>query len=131
MRKALTPDTLPAPFASYSHGVEVSSSSRWIWCSGQLGMDKNEQIPEDAFAQSKLCFENAEKILSTANMSMKDVVRVNAYVTDRSHMAAYMEARDTFFDSPPPASTLMIVSGFTRPEFKVEVEIVAAQEVAS
>jgi enamine deaminase RidA (YjgF/YER057c/UK114 family) len=27
---------------------------------------------------------------------------------------------------PPPASTLMIVSGFTQPEFKVEVEAIAA-----
>jgi enamine deaminase RidA (YjgF/YER057c/UK114 family) len=27
---------------------------------------------------------------------------------------------------PPPASTLMIVSGFTRPEFLVEIEVVAA-----
>lgn len=131
MRKALTPDTLPAPFARYSHGVEVTSSARWIWCSGQLGMDDNKLIPEDALAQANLCFENAAKILSASNMSMEDVVRVNAYVTDRSYMAAYMEARDTFFDSPPPASTLMIVGGFTRPEFKVEVEIVAAQEVSS
>lgn len=131
MHKALTPDTLPAPFARYSHGVEVSSTARWVWCSGQLGMDENGQIPEDALAQAKLCFENAAKILSAANMGMKDVVRVNAYVTDRSFMTPYMEARDMFFDSPPPASTLMIVGGFTRPEFKVEVEIVAAQEVPS
>jgi enamine deaminase RidA (YjgF/YER057c/UK114 family) len=29
--------------------------------------------------------------------------------------------------SPPPASTLMIVSGFARPEFKVEVEVIAAR----
>jgi 2-iminobutanoate/2-iminopropanoate deaminase len=29
--------------------------------------------------------------------------------------------------APPPASTLMIVSGFTRPEFKVEVEVIAAK----
>ena len=27
---------------------------------------------------------------------------------------------------PPPASTLMVVSGFARPEFLVEVEAVAA-----
>jgi enamine deaminase RidA (YjgF/YER057c/UK114 family) len=29
----------------------------------------------------------------------------------------------------PPVSTLMSVGGFTDPEFKVEVEIVAAQQV--
>jgi enamine deaminase RidA (YjgF/YER057c/UK114 family) len=28
--------------------------------------------------------------------------------------------------NPPPASTLMIVEGFTRPEFLVEVEVLAA-----
>ncbi|HEX8167182.1 MAG TPA: ABC transporter permease subunit [Beijerinckiaceae bacterium] len=42
----------------------------------------------------------------------------------------YMEARDRFVASPPPASTLTIVSGFSRPEFKVEVEAVAASAAA-
>jgi len=34
--------------------------------------------------------------------------------------------RDRLVADPPPASTLMIVSGFTRPEFKVEIEVIAA-----
>jgi enamine deaminase RidA (YjgF/YER057c/UK114 family) len=38
-----------------------------------------------------------------------------------------MEVRDRYVASPPPASTLMIVSGFARPEFKVEVEVIAAK----
>jgi enamine deaminase RidA (YjgF/YER057c/UK114 family) len=29
--------------------------------------------------------------------------------------------------NPPPASTLMIVSGFARAEFKVEIEVIAAR----
>ena len=49
-----------------------------------------------------------------------------AYVTDRAHMAGYMASRDRHVGRPPPASTLMIVAGFTRPEFKVEVEVIAA-----
>ena len=129
MRKALTPATLPAPFARYSHGVEVSGHARWVWCSGQLGMDETGHIPEDAMAQAALCFENARNILTAADMPLDDVVRVNTYVTDRAHMTPYMNARDAVFGTPPPVSTLMIVGGFTRPEFKVEVEIVAAQQV--
>ncbi|MFA9202359.1 MAG: RidA family protein, partial [Candidatus Nanopelagicaceae bacterium] len=39
-----------------------------------------------------------------------DIVRINAYVTDRAHMAGYMASRDRHVSSPPPASTLMIVS---------------------
>ena len=56
------------------------------------------------------------------------MVRLNAYVTDRTHMAGYMAARDRWLADVTrlPASTLVIVTGFTRPEFKVEVEVVAA-----
>jgi len=39
-----------------------------------------------------------------------------------------MRVRDEFVGSPPPASTLMIVSGFARPQFKVEIEAIAARE---
>jgi enamine deaminase RidA (YjgF/YER057c/UK114 family) len=42
-------------------------------------------------------------------------------------MSPYMAVRDRYVTLPPPASTLMIVSGFTRPEFKVEVEAIAAK----
>jgi len=38
-----------------------------------------------------------------------------------------MNVRDRLFPQPSPASTLMIVSGFTREEFKVEVEVLAAR----
>ncbi len=54
-------------------------------------------------------------------------MRINAYVTAREHMKGYMSVRDRMVADPPPASTLMIVSGFTREEFKVEVEVVAAR----
>jgi 2-iminobutanoate/2-iminopropanoate deaminase len=47
-------------------------------------------------------------------------------VTGREHMQAYMRARDRKFPGTPPASTLMIVSGFARPEFVVEIEAIAA-----
>jgi enamine deaminase RidA (YjgF/YER057c/UK114 family) len=59
-------------------------------------------------------------------MTLSDIVRINAYVADRAHMRGYMEVRDRVVADPPPASTLMIVGGFTRPEFKVEIEVIAA-----
>jgi 2-iminobutanoate/2-iminopropanoate deaminase len=43
-------------------------------------------------------------------------------------LSGYMKVRDEFVSNPPPASTLMIVQGFARPEFKVEIEAVAARE---
>lgn len=127
MLRKLTPAAMPAPFAKYSHAVEVPAGTRLLFCSGQLGLGPDGQVPESAEAQADLCFAAIGHMLAEAGMDMADIVRINAFVTDRSHMAGYMASRDRHVANPPPASTLMIVSGFTRPEFKVEVEIVAAK----
>lgn len=126
MLRHLVPAGIRAPFAKYSHAVEVQAGARLLFCSGQLGVGLDEAIPDAAEAQAVLCFEAIGRCLTEAGMSFADIVRINAYVNDRAHMAAYMAARDKYVSSPPPASTLLIVSGFTRAEFKVEVEIVAA-----
>ncbi|KAA2237594.1 RidA family protein [Salinarimonas soli] len=127
MMRALTPATIGPPFANYSHAVEVPAGARLVFASGQLGLAEDATIPEDVGAQAELCFSAIRAILASAGMEPGDVVRINAFVTDRAHMKGYMEARDRFVATPPPASTLVIVSGFTRPEFKVEIEVVAAR----
>ena len=123
----LVPARIRKPFARYSPAVEVPAGTRWRACSGQLGISASDEIPESAEAQAVLCFEAIGACLAEAGMSFADIVRINAYVTDRAHMAPYMAVRDRYVASPPPASTLMIVTGFTRPEFKVEVEAIAAK----
>ena len=126
MFRFLTPKSIRPPFARYSHGVEVPAGKRLVVCSGQLGIGPDDSIPEDAGAQAELCFSNIVAVLAEAGLGLKDVVRINAYVTDRAHMKPYMAVRDRLVGDPPPASTLMIVSGFARPEFKVEIEVIAA-----
>ncbi|MGU9980984.1 RidA family protein [Phreatobacter sp. HK31-P] len=127
MLEKLTPTTMPAPFAKYSHAVVVPAGTRMLFCSGQLGLASDGIIPESAEVQADLCFAAIGHMLAAAGMDMGDIVRINAFVTERAHMAGYMASRDRHVASPPPASTLMIVSGFTKPEFKVEVEVVAAK----
>ncbi|MCH4542573.1 enamine deaminase RidA [Ochrobactrum sp. POC9] len=125
--KHLLPADMAAPFATYSHGVKIEADAEMIFCSGQLGIASDASVPEDAGAQAELCFENIRRILRDGGMELSDVVRINAYVTDRAYMRPYMDVRDRLFPQPAPASTLMIVSGFTREEFKVEIEVVAAK----
>lgn len=126
MPKYLTPGSIKPPFARYSHGVEAPAGSRLVFCSGQLGIAPDDFVPEDAGAQADLCFANIAAILGEAGLGLEDIIRINAYVTDRAYLRPYMEVRDRLFEHPAPASTLMIVSGFARQEFKVEIEVVAA-----
>lgn len=127
--KSLNPPTIAAPFAAYSHGVSKDFGDHvLVLTSGQLGVEMDGSIPEDAEAQAELCFRNIDAILAEVGGSARDCLRINAFVTDRAHMKGYMAARDRWLEgcSPLAASTLVIVSGFTKPEFKVEVEVTAA-----
>ena len=126
MLNYLAPKSIKPPFARYSHGVEIPAGKRLVLCSGQLGIGPDDAVPEDAGAQAELCFKNIAAILNEAGLTLNDIVRINAFVTDRAHLQAYMDVRNRLFSDPAPASTLMIVSGFARPEFKVEVEVIAA-----
>ncbi len=126
--RPLIPDTIAPPFARYAHGVAVPAGRGLVVTSGQLGLAADGTIPDGAAAQAAICFANIDAILADAGVGRGDIVRLNAYVTDRSHMAGYMTARDAWLAQTDhlPASTLMIVSGFTRPEFVVEIEAMAA-----
>jgi enamine deaminase RidA (YjgF/YER057c/UK114 family) len=125
--KTLSPAGIHPPFAAYAHGVEVPAGCRLVAVSGQLGVAADGAVPADAGAQAEVCFANIAAILAEAGMTLADVVRINAYVTDRAHLRPYMAVRDRLFPAPHPASTLMIVAGFARPEFVVEVEALAAR----
>jgi enamine deaminase RidA (YjgF/YER057c/UK114 family) len=126
MARPLNPSRIRPPFARYSHGVELPAGARLVVCSGQLGIAPDESVPSTIEGQAERCFENIAAILGEAHLGLGDIVRVNAYVTQREHLKPYMAVRDRYVGDPPPASTLMIVFGFARPEFLVEVEVIAA-----
>jgi enamine deaminase RidA (YjgF/YER057c/UK114 family) len=127
--RSLKPTAIRPPFAAYAHGVEVPAGARLVVTSGQLGLRADDTLPEGARAQADQCFANCAAILAEAGMGPADAIRINAFVTDRAHMAGYMAARDAWLAGVArlPASTLVIVTGFTRPEFLVEVEVTAAR----
>ena len=131
--KSLNPGSIAPPFARYSHGVELPAGARLVRTSGQLGLATDGSVPEGSDPQAEICFSNIRAILSEAGMGPAHVCHVTAYVTGRDHMAGYMAARDRFLAEVEvlPSSTLLIVSGFTRPEFVVEVEVWAADHSAS
>ena len=126
MTTALSPIDIHPPFAPYSHGIVVPPGQRLVFCSGQLGIAVDKSIPADCAGQTRLCFDNIAAILREAGMGLSNIVRINAFVTAREHLPEYMGVRNALFSEPYPASTLMIVSGFARPEFVVEIEAIAA-----
>jgi 2-iminobutanoate/2-iminopropanoate deaminase len=122
----ITPTGIRPPFARYSYGVEIPPGHRILVCSGQLGVAPDDKVPATIEEQTHLCFKNIGAVLKEAGFTFADVVRINSFVVGREYLKGYMGVRDLYISDPAPASTLMIVSGFSRPEFLVEVEVIAA-----
>lgn len=125
MKRVLNPATVRKPFGHYNHGLVLPSQGELLVTSGQLGIRPDETIPDSIEEQAVICFEAIGAILEEAGMSFADVIRIAGFVTRREDFAPYMAVRDRYTLEPRPVSTLLIVTGFTRPEFKVEVEVTA------
>jgi 2-iminobutanoate/2-iminopropanoate deaminase len=124
-KRTINPSAIRAPFARYSHGLLMTAPQRLLVASGQLGVGADDVVPDDVEAQCVLCFENCKAILAEAGMTFADVVRFTGFVTERAAFPIYGAVRSRYVQGDAFTSTLVIVSGFTRPEFKVEVEITA------
>lgn len=112
----------------YSLGGEVPAGSRVLYVSGQVGLDSKGKLGATIEKQCELVWKNIGQVLKAGGMTYRDIVKINAYVTDPRYMPAYREARAKCIpDAPFPASTLVIVSGLAEPDMKVEVEVVAAK----
>ena len=127
MKQVFNPPSVRTPFGQYSHGLLVPPGARLLVTSGQLGVQPDDSIPDDITAQAEICFKAIGAILAQAGMSFADVIRICGFVTRREDFPAYMAVRDRYTLEPKPVSTLIVVGGFTRPEFLVEVEVTAAK----
>jgi len=126
VRRTINPAAIAPPLARYSHAVLTRiAGAELLVTSGQLGVAPDGAVPADPEAQCVLVFESLAAILREAGMSFADVIRFNGFVTDRAIFPVYGRVRARYVEGEDFASTLVVVSGFTRPEFMVEVEVTA------
>jgi enamine deaminase RidA (YjgF/YER057c/UK114 family) len=122
------PNTLAKP-PGYSYVVEAMGPNRLIFIAGQLGLDMENNLvggPGDFRAQAFKAFENLKAALVAAGAGFKDVVKINNYLTDMSHMPIFREVRDEFLNrAAPPASTTVGISALARPGALFEIEAIA------
>ena len=126
--RPLMPKTIAAPLARYAHGVLLPVGARIIRTSGQLGLAADGTVPDSVAEQAAICFSTLRTILAEGSMGVQDICHISAWLTHRNDLPAYMAARDAFLGDSgvPPASTLLLIAGFSRSEFKIEIEVMAA-----
>ena len=121
----LNPPTLSTP-TGYSHVAEVSGG-RTIYVAGQVAFDKSGSVvgKGDFAAQATQVFENLKFALSVVGATFDNVVKVNTYITDMSHIQTLREIRARYYGKVAPASTLVEISRLAHPDLMIEIEAVA------
>ena len=124
----LNPNTM-AKQPGYSYVVEATGPNRVIFIAGQLGLDMDNKIvgaPGDFRAQAERAVENLKLALADAGATIRDVVKINNYLVDMSHIGIFREVRDAAFNmASPPASTTVAIAQLARPGALFEIEAIA------
>ena len=68
----------------------------------------------------------AALVLAAAGMSVDDLVKVTAFLTQGCDVAAYRAIRDAALGEAQPASSAVYVAGLMHPDWLIEIEAVAA-----
>ena len=76
----------------------------------------------DAAAQMERCCAIIAKAIEELGGDIADTVRTCIYLTDRADFEAVAAVHGKWFGGARPATTTIIVSGFIRPEWRVELE---------
>ena len=124
----LNPPTLYKP-PGYSHVVDIKGPGRIVYLAGQLGFDVNGKLvgaPGDFHAQVTQTFENLKAALAAVGATFDDVVKINNYLADMSHLPIFRDVRNMYINAAnAPASTTIEISRFVPDGALIEIEAVA------
>ncbi len=127
MNTTISPPSIAPPAAAYAHGVLSTGSAELLHTSGVVPVGPDGMVATTLDEQAEAVWANVAAILDTAGMTATDIVSVTTYVVAGEPLGPVMAARDRFMQGHLAASTLVTVPALARPEWRLEVAIVAAR----
>jgi enamine deaminase RidA (YjgF/YER057c/UK114 family) len=106
----------------YSQAVRSGDT---LWVSGQVGMDDKWKAGQGIEAQSRLAFQNLQKVISEAGGSLEDVVELVTFHTSMADMKVFSKVKSEFFPENYPAWTAVGVTELALPSLLIEVRATA------
>jgi enamine deaminase RidA (YjgF/YER057c/UK114 family) len=126
MNREIAPSGIAPTAANYAHAILSEAPARLLHTSGVVPIAADGTVPDDLGDQATTVWTNLRAILDEAGMSVTDVMSVTTYVVVGQPLAPVMAARDRALGGHRAASTLVTVPALARPEWKMEIAIVAA-----
>jgi enamine deaminase RidA (YjgF/YER057c/UK114 family) len=127
----LNPPSSTPPAGMYSH-VARMAAGELAFIAGQVAVDGSGACVGvgDVAAQVNQVFANIGDILKDLGADFEQVVQLTTYLTSADAIPAFMSARATLFPKlfpggTYPPNTLLVIDRLVKPEFLVEVAVIA------
>jgi enamine deaminase RidA (YjgF/YER057c/UK114 family) len=128
IRKFNTRDTYPEQKLDNDLCQTVVARGRMVFVRGQVGQDLDTAASVavgDAGAQADQAMNNIKRLLSEAGAGLEHVCKVTIYLTDPRFREAVYRSVGHWLKGVFPVSTGIVVAGLARPEWLVEVDVIA------
>jgi enamine deaminase RidA (YjgF/YER057c/UK114 family) len=107
--------------------VVSEGTTKMLHTAGVVPIAPDGKVPEGLADQARIVWANIQAILDEASFAITDIVSMTTYVVSGANMNLVMGARDEVLGGHRAASTLVFVPALARPQWLMEVTVVAAQ----
>ncbi|MCC7516026.1 MAG: RidA family protein [Pseudomonadales bacterium] len=106
-------DKAPAAIGTYSQAIKVNNT---VYLSGQIPLvpATMQMVEGDMRAHIKQVFDNLSAVCEAADGSIRDIVKLNVFLTDLAHFALVNEVMADYFSAPYPARAAIGVASLPR-----------------
>lgn len=113
IRQAIATPAAPKAIGTYSQAVRAGGT---VYLSGQIPLNPQtmELEPGDMRAQITRVLDNLRAVARAAGGDLKDIVKLNVYLTDLAHFALINEMMATYFSEPYPARAAIGVAALPK-----------------
>lgn len=115
MEHILLPD-FPGIPTVFSHATKIPATASLVFCSGQIPSREvdNSLAGETTRERTEIVLQGLEKVLVAAGSSLKQLVKVNVYITDFAFFDEMNEVYSRMIPDPKPARTCVCVKALPR-----------------
>lgn len=118
------PPSVPTPSGGYVNALEVVGATRTLFISGPIPESAEGMIPATVDDQCRQIWQHIVACLTSAGMTVANLVHVRTYLSDRSLAAANTAVRNEFLSGHAPALTV-VAAGILDERWLVEIEATA------
>lgn len=111
--------------SDYVHAMAVDGATRLVFVSGTMGLEPDGRGGDTLARQLDLVWSNIRRILSATDMTVDNIVRVTSYLTDPDFADVNAKARVAALSGRVVPTTAIVV-GTLKPDWMIEIEVVAA-----